>query len=726
MTERDTGEAHPESVCFGDVQRVLSLFVRGLTGRALNLESIESPSPGACLGRILNDGVHIFLPAQLAEFGERSHNIDAYRIAALHQIGYLEHGTNAFDFSTALETLPSEFSTSLQRNMDPRGAGPNSASPNSDLEQFFASWRNPSLLRQVFLAVEDLRIDTIILRCYPGARADLKRVLAHSLSNRPPLHALRQPASLLEGLVQFSLGAQRADLEVHDISRQQAVILNMAAQVKELNATVYDSSLAALGICVRIEELIQAQSQLETIRSTLHDTPLSSDINVRAINARHALDVLSANDSGALDAPDDAGLGFIDMSAGNSAHWGAHTGGGGAPVQNTSPAAQDPVQSCPLPNQHIHAPARSTQPTRLFGRDAVNDKFKSFFYDEWDFTRQTYLKAWCRLYEQRLSGDNFGFIEEVRRRYALLANQIRKQFSLIKAGSFQRVHHTSDGEELDLEAIVDGVVERRVRHAADTQVYIRRDRSRRDVCAAFLVDMSASTDFPVPEPGASHEPESPEPDESDDCGLYLYSGGPAPSPEMPISKRRVIDVAKDALGLMCDALHNLGDRYGIYGFSGQGRGNVEFYVAKEFDDMWSARTSSAIGAIQPRRSTRTGAAIRHAISKIASQSERTKVLIIVSDGYPEDSDYGPDRNSAEYGIQDTACALQEARRAGILSFCITIDRECQIFCVQGARRLFHGAARCPMRRARACGAVVKSVSFYPIIFTNRSSNRIAN
>lgn len=673
MIERDTGEVHPESVCFGDVQRVLSLFVRGLTGRTLNLESIEAPMPGAYLGRILNDGAHIRLPAQLAEFGERRRNADAYRIAVLHQIGYIEHGTNAFNFSTALETLPSEFSTSFRRNMDLRGATPNSASPNSDLERFFASSRNPPLLRQVFLAVEDLRIDTIILRCYPGARPDLERVLAHSLSNRLPLHMLRQPASLLEGLIQFSLGAQRVDLEAHDISGPLAAIFDMAAQVKALNATVYDSSVAAVGICVRLEEVINAQSQPDTIWNKLHDAPLSSDMNMHAVNGHHTSDLSPANDSGPLDPPDHAHPALTDMSPGNAAHWGAHTGGGGAPVQGTSPVAQGPVQFCPVPNQHIHAPARSTQQAPLFGRDAVNDRCRSFFYDEWDFTRQAYLKAWCRLYEQRLSGDNFGFIEEVRRRHAFLASQIRKQFSLIKAGSFQRVHHTSDGEELDLEAIVASVVERRVRRAADTQVYIRRDRSRRDVCAAFLVDMSASTDFPVPEPDASHEPDSQEPDESDDCGLYLYSGGPAPAPEMSISKRRVIDVAKDALGLMCDALHSLGDRYGIYGFSGQGRDNVEFYVAKEFDDMWSARTSSAIGAIQPRRSTRTGAAIRHAISKIASQSERTKVLIIVSDGYPEDSDYGPDRNSAEYGIQDTARALQEARHAGILSFCITID-----------------------------------------------------
>ncbi len=124
---------------------------------------------------------------------------------------------------------------------------------------------------------------------------------------------------------------------------------------------------------------------------------------------------------------------------------------------------------------------------------------------------------------------------------------------------------------------------------------------------------------------------------------------------------------------MCEALQTLGDNYAIYGFSGDGRHNVEFHVAKDFPDKLKSRTWAALGAMQPRRSTRMGAAIRHAITKLAREPAGMKVLIIVSDGYPEDHDYGADRTDREYGIQDTARALQEAERAGIVDFCITID-----------------------------------------------------
>jgi A/G-specific adenine glycosylase len=68
-----------------------------------------------------------------------------------------------------------------------------------------------------------------------------------------------------------------------------------------------------------------------------------------------------------------------------------------------------------------------------------------------------------------------------------------------------------------------------------------------------------------------------------------------------------------------------------------------------------------------------GPAIRHAAAKLGRQPEVVKVLIVVSDGYPQDSDYGPDRRDEEYGIQDTARALREAADAGISTFCVTID-----------------------------------------------------
>jgi nitric oxide reductase NorD protein len=117
----------------------------------------------------------------------------------------------------------------------------------------------------------------------------------------------------------------------------------------------------------------------------------------------------------------------------------------------------------------------------------------------------------------------------------------------------------------------------------------------------------------------------------------------------------------------------LGDRHAVYGFSGEGRDHVDVHVAKDFDDRTSPATWAAIGAMRSLRYTRMGPAVRHATAKLAAQPSRTKLLVVISDGYPQDIDYGPTRGDNEYGLQDTARALQEAIEAGIHPYCVTID-----------------------------------------------------
>ena len=140
------------------------------------------------------------------------------------------------------------------------------------------------------------------------------------------------------------------------------------------------------------------------------------------------------------------------------------------------------------------------------------------------------------------------------------------------------------------------------------------------------------------------------------------------------AKRRIIDIQREAVLLMATALEGLGDRYGVYGFSGYGRDGVEFYVAKELDEPFDQGVMDAVAAMKPKRSTRMGPAIRHAAAKLDSSGGALKVLMIVSDGFPQDHDYGPERGNHEYGVQDTAKALQEAEQRGIETFCVTVDR----------------------------------------------------
>jgi nitric oxide reductase NorD protein len=186
------------------------------------------------------------------------------------------------------------------------------------------------------------------------------------------------------------------------------------------------------------------------------------------------------------------------------------------------------------------------------------------------------------------------------------------------------------------------------------------------VATLFLLDMSASTDEPI-----HREPRKADlaDDDSDDwMKAWQRRQEPARRP------RRIIDVNKEALVIMAQALEEIGDSYAIMGFSGHGRDNVEFYVIKEFDQELSDEVRARVGAVEPKRSTRMGAAIRHVREKFKDVSSRARHVIMLSDGFPQDFDYGHDRRSNAYGIQDTMVALKELEMAGVLPFCITVDR----------------------------------------------------
>src|SRR4030042_1770821 len=75
-----------------------------------------------------------------------------------------------------------------------------------------------------------------------------------------------------------------------------------------------------------------------------------------------------------------------------------------------------------------------------------------------------------------------------------------------------------------------------------------------------------------------------------------------------------------------------------------------------------------------KRSTRMGPAIRHAVEKISGRESKIKNLILISDGYPQDYDYGEDRGEKEYALKDTLMAQETAARQNIHTFCITVDR----------------------------------------------------
>jgi nitric oxide reductase activation protein len=294
------------------------------------------------------------------------------------------------------------------------------------------------------------------------------------------------------------------------------------------------------------------------------------------------------------------------------------------------------------------------------------------YYDEWDFRAGDYKPHWCRVIESPLSEGTAQSFDTTLRRYAALATQTRRQFEILKPELFRKIKPLLDGEEFDLDAVIEYLVERRAGQLPPGKVYWRRNKVERDVAVAFLLDMSASTDEEISRQDRLHTTSHLK--DIGDPKRYFTWWMDRRAQDLLSQPKRIIDIEKESIVLLINALETIGDTYGIYGFSGYGRENVEFYVVKDLAEPFNERIKRRIDKIAPVRSTRMGPAIRHAITKLEKAECRVRILFLVSDGRPQDHGYGRDRTEKEYAIHDTHMALLEARHKGIVPFAMTVDR----------------------------------------------------
>ncbi len=250
-------------------------------------------------------------------------------------------------------------------------------------------------------------------------------------------------------------------------------------------------------------------------------------------------------------------------------------------------------------------------------------------FPEWDHARQLYRKNWCVMREAPVKLGDPAFVTHTLTRHAPLVAQLRKTFAAMESVD-RRLKRQSEGDEVDLDALIEALADIQDGREMTDRLMVRRVRADRDIAVAFLVDMSGST-------------------------------------------RGWINAAeREALVLLCEALEKLGDRYAIYGFTSLTRKRCEIFPIKRFDEPYDATIQARIAGIEAQEYTRMGFAIRHMTAELSKIDTRTRVMISLSDGKPDDYFDG---YRGPYGIEDTRMALLEARRASIHPFCITIDRE---------------------------------------------------
>ncbi|WP_315338738.1 VWA domain-containing protein [Pseudomonas grimontii] len=214
------------------------------------------------------------------------------------------------------------------------------------------------------------------------------------------------------------------------------------------------------------------------------------------------------------------------------------------------------------------------------------------------------------------------------------AQRLRRQFQQLRTDR-QWLRHQTQGAELDLQAWVDFQVQRQHGTCTERGLYQEQRHTRRDLACLLLADLSMSTD------------------------AHLND------------EQKVIDVIRDSLLLFGESLAGLGDAFALYGFSSLRRHQVRLQQLKTFEQAYDDRTRGCIQALKPGYYTRMGAAIRQATQLLGACKQRRKLLLLLTDGKPNDLDLYEGR----YGVEDTRQAVVEARRQGLIPFCITIDKQ---------------------------------------------------
>ncbi len=638
-----------------EVQGVLRSYARMLSGQSLEVRAADGPSLRAFLDVESLGGSSFALPEKVDLFDSWEENFSILKLAAAGAVGRQMYGTFELSLRRVAERLPPPLAAVLATTF----AGDSFA-------HFFEVVPEADPLVTLFAACEGARLDFRLARRYRGFGSEL-RGIARRLARRFPQRG-RTPE-----LVLFLLGTGLSARELATPALPASVLAEVATVLSSPSATVDDALAAAILIRERLgdsiavsgfgpltsyEELLFEKMTGETVLET---EPEGAEADSKA-RPTEVLDL----DPAAVEKADEDGRGTPlsaeelrrMLEAGAILKVGKSTG-----AQDSAGIFASGLDLPPGEGQEPGTEGKAVEAARR-GRRGGTDR-EGFEYDEWDYEIRDYRPRWCHLDEITLAGDAGEFFQETLLRYADLLPEVRRQFQRLRPERYQTVRGLEDGEDFDLNAAVGARIDIRARRSPSPRLYVARRTEERDVATLFLLDMSASTDEALAEEKKGTFPFSTDADSAGKRGMSPFSSR---------RPRRIIDVTKEALVIMAEALEELGDRYAIYGFSGQGRDNVEFYRVKAFNEGLTARVRGRIGGIEPRRSTRMGAALRHALVKMASLPSRSKHVFLLSDGFPQDFDYGTDRRSNTYGIQDTMVALQECQAAGVTPFCITVDK----------------------------------------------------
>ena len=601
----------------------------------------------------------------------------------------------------------------------------------TDMSRFFDLFHERRLALDAFTVLESSRVDGHVNALYPGITAMYDVVRSAALEARPDVTDLPAREALVEFMVRVSLG-QVDDLLVPSEHKEPARKLRrLIRKVTTLDASVEDAAEAAIRaysilIDVSNEELGDDEfEQLEPEEEESADSGDDEDVVdpekvIQQFMGQPSPDGESEGESDGDDEGEDFdGESKEDYSSPQDVDYRGEfkpelsqllsqmqlmESGEFSEMGEMEPITQEQLEEMmknapEMELEQIEGDESGDQQAsemlenlmkELQKRDPENQQFQpgpmqhvdeeggpltatepdTYTYPEWDFRANEYKPNWCMIHEKVMTDGEPNFFRDTLADNASLLSQIKRQFELVIPEMYRKQKRLEDGEEYDLDALLEAVIDLSAGVSPDEKLYWRRNKNERSVAVAFLLDMSASTAEAIDEAKKPSDDWG-APDDPVEYMVWLRSRR---SEGMRRTYKRIVDVEKEGITLLVNSLEMLGDTYGIFGFSGYGRENVEFYTIKALDENFTDIVPRRIDRIAPLHATRMGPAIRHTTAKLAEVEARSRFLFLISDGRPQDRGYSREGVEKEYAVHDTHKALLEAQQVGITPFCLTVDK----------------------------------------------------
>ncbi len=617
----------------------LSIYLRGIAGRPFELET--APVPGT-------DTTTIFLPRDIDFFKNESENFLVYKFLSSLQWAMVRNDLYCHeveDENTLFKKLGRD----------------NSKKSGSEifLERFFAAFSRPELTRAIYHYLQTFRALCFLQTRLPGLMTDsqtyFKKTAQDFLETQHHDFLVQEHNYLLNQLaenrpLQLPSGVFRQNCNPSSWQNDSSQIFLDTAQIYEALTKQSVSSISSSPFFQGFFKVKEAHARRLSRRKEVEQQFIEA-LSIRILpSLAQKKEAISEQQDGPENPQQPDSGASLTLRLPNEQDEAKEKGpdhdqvirhiklddekiGLDNKLQELSREIMDDRGNLPqhyLDSAQKMAAGRSYEPN-MTTEDQGGESLKgAILYDEWDFRRQGFRHNWCHLLEKDIQPSGGTFISTALNEHRGVIKQLKRQFEQMRS-HHRFVGRQRDGDDIDLDALTDALADHQAGIPPSERLFVRQLRDQRDIAALFLVDMSSSTEGWV--------------------GKAI----------------------KESLLVMTEAMESLGDRYAIYGFSGMRRTRSEVFRVKKMDEPYSETVQGRIAALGPKDYTRMGPPIRH-FSKILSEVEaRVRLLIILTDGKPEDyDDY-----KGEYAIEDTRHALIEAKNLGIHPFCITIDHEAQ-------------------------------------------------